>query len=453
MRFFLLLCFGILLSLSSNAQTHSINGTINGLSNSNVYLLQISGENHKTVDTAFTTQEGSFEFKLQKDFPMGMYAIFDGTNTMIELIYNNENIRFISSGSQSEDNVQIIESIENLIWYDYLYLKGFNQYKLEVIESILLNYPPDDEYYALSKTKYEEIQDLITNRSLELANNNPETFSAKLILVDKPNFAPSELDDNSKQEYLIKHHFDNTDFSDSLLLRSNILTSKIVKYLGLYQRPGLSQEQLENRLLFAVDSILDRAIVNQQVYEAVVSFLIKGFETIGFERGLIHIAEQNQLEELCVNTEKKAELENRMDLIKKLAVGKIAPDFNATDINKKSIQLSKINSDKTILIFWASWCPHCLEVMPVLKEYYNSTSREELEIIAISIDENEKDFLNAVESHSLIWKNIAELKGWNGTIVSQYGINATPSIFILDKDKKILAKPTNKDNLRKEMQK
>ena len=453
LRLLFLSIFSLFFSVSIDAQTYSINGTINGSSNSNIYLMRILGQNQKIVDTAFSSQEGSFEFKLTKDSPIGMYAIVGGPKQIIELIYNKENIRFISSGSDAADNVQIIESIENLIWYDYLYLKGFNQYKLEVIESILLNYPPDDEYYDISQTKYKQIQDLITNRSLELANNNPETFSSKLILVDKPNFAPSELGDFEKQEYLITHHFDNTDFSDSLLLRSNILTSKIVNYLGLYQRPNLSQEQLEERLIMAVDSILDKAIVDQKVYESVISFLVKGFETIGFERGLEHIAEQNKLSELCVNTESKAKLENRMELIKKLALGKTAPNFTANDINGNLINLNQINSEKTILVFWASWCPHCLEIMPVLQEYYNSTSREELEIIAISVDEFEKDFSETVISHSLNWTNIAELKGWDGEIITQYGINATPSIFILDKDKKILAKPTNKDKLRTEMDK
>lgn len=453
LRLFFLSIFSFFISVSINAQTYSINGTINGSANSNIYLMRILGQNQKIVDTAFSSQEGSFEFKLTKDSPIGMYAIVGGTKQIIELIYNKENIRFISSGSDAADNVQIIESIENLIWYDYLYLKGFNQYKLEVIESILLNYPPDDEYYEISEIKYKQIQDLITNRSLELANNNPETFSSKLILVDKPNFAPSELGDFEKQEYLISHHFDNTDFSDSLLLVSNILTSKIVNYLGLYQRPGLSQEQLEDRLIMAVDSILDKAIVDQQVYESVISFLVKGFETIGFERGLEHIAEQNQLSELCVNTESKTKLEHRMEVIKKLAIGKTAPNFTATDINGNLINLNEINAEKTILVFWASWCPHCLEVMPVLREYYNSTSREELEIIAISVDEFEKEFSEAVISHNLNWTNIAELKGWNGEIITQYGINATPSIFILDKEKKILAKPTNKDKLRTEMDK
>jgi len=453
MRYFLSIIFFALLSSSLISQNFTINGTIPGHNDSDVFLMRIVGEKQKIVDTVVSSVNGSFEFKLEKEFPIGLYVIAGAENKMIEVIYNQENIRFITSGLGPDDKVQVIESVENLIWYDYLYLKGLNQYKIEVIETILLNYPPDDEYFTISQIKYKQLQDQIINRSNELVDDNPETFAARLIMVDKPNYAPSELTDIEKQEYLIKHHFDNTDFSDTLILRSNILTSKIVKYLSLHQRPGLNQQQLENRLLMAVDTILEKAIVEQKVYESVVEFLIKGFETIGFERGMEHIADQNQLSELCVNTERKTELENRIELIKKLAIGKIAPDFNVVDINGNMVSLSEINSEKTILVFWASWCPHCIDIMPVLLEYYNSNSRDKIEIIAISVDAVEAEYLEAVESHGLKWTNIAELKGWDGPTIMEYGIHATPTIFILDKNKKILAKPTNKVSLRKELEK
>lgn len=452
MRNILTFLFLFLVSYNLSSQTFSINGTIAGHNESNVYLMRILGEKQKVVDTALSSPEGSFEFKLNKDFPIGMYAITGGPKQIVEIIYNKENIRFVSSGKDVGDNIQVIESVENLIWYDYLYLKALNKYKMEVIENILFNYPPDDEYFKISQTKYQQLQDLISNRALELLENNPGTFASHLIKVDKPVFAPSELKDADRQKYLINHHFDNTDFTDTLVLRSNILTAKIVRYLSLYQRPGLTQKQLEDRLIMAVDTVLEKAIVDQQVYEAVVGFLIKGFETIGFERGLEHIAEQNQLDELCVNSERKAELENKLELIKKLAIGKIAPDFSVSDISGENITLSEIKSEKTILVFWASWCPHCIEIMPVLQEFYNSSTRDELEIIAISVDDNKDNFLNAITSHGLVWRNIAKLEGWEGPTVEEYGVVATPTIFILDKDKKILSKPTNKVKLRKELE-
>ena len=128
------------------AQSHQINGTITGLANEEVYLMRILGQNRAIVDTTATDQSGSFTFNLDEDFPVGMYSIIYGPAQMLELIYNKENIRFISGGPSMQSPVQVIESIENLIYYDYLFLKGYNLYKMEMLEPLLQQYPKDDDF-------------------------------------------------------------------------------------------------------------------------------------------------------------------------------------------------------------------------------------------------------------------------------------------------------------------
>ena len=141
-----------------------------------------------------------------------------------------------------------------------------------------------------------------------------------------------------------------------------------------------------------------------------------------------------------------------MGLIKKLAVGQPAPDFEITDLNGSTVKLSSVNAEKTVLVFWASWCPHCEDILPVFKEYYDKENTSKLEIIGISIDESEADWKAAVERNGFNWVNIAELKGWDGPIVDDYGVVATPVFFVLDKDKNIIAKPGNERNLRKALE-
>ena len=239
------------------------------------------------------------------------------------------------------------------------------------------------------------------------------------------------------------------DFLDTILTRSNILTSKIISYMGLYQHPGMTKEEMEDQLLIAVDTVMERAFVDQQIYEFVIDFLINGFEHIGFEKGLKFIADKNMLNEFCVNTERKKELENKIELIKKLAIGEPAPDFKTVDINGDTIHLDDIQAQTTILAFWASWCPHCDETLPKLKKYYDPQNTGKLQIIAVSIDKSEDDLKKAIAENDYNWVNIGELKGWEGPVVQEYGVVATPTFFVLDKDKKIIAKPVRFDELEK----
>jgi len=439
----------VLFSLFLSGQSHQINGAINGLANEDVFLMRILGQNRAIVDTAATDHSGSFTFDLDENFPVGMYSIIYGPAQALELIYNNEDIRFISGGPSTQAPVQIIESVENLIYYDYLFLKGYNLYKMEMLESLLQTYPKDDDFYFSILEEYRGMGNQIAERVNTLSKENPNTIASRFIQTDSPLFTDPELSPEMRRQFQRSHYFDMTDFSDTMLIRSNILTTKIIGYLSLFQDKEMTKEIMEDNLLIGVDTILEKAMLDQQVYEFVIDFLIDGFQAVGFERGLEYVAMQNQLEQFCENTERKAELAGKMELIKKLAVGKTAPDFTTTDLHGKLIKLSNIKAKKIVLIFWASWCPHCDEILPELKKYYDPLNTGELEIIAVSLDEERDDVQTSIDIGSYNWINIAELKGWDGPVVLEYGIAATPSLFVLDENKTIIGKPLNKFDLKR----
>lgn len=447
MKYFLLV-FSIFTQFIAFGQ-HTINGTIAGLQNQDVYLLQITGDNRKIVDTANTDLTGSFEMTLHENFPIGLYAVVAGPKQMIELVYNNEDIRFVTSGKNPESNVQVVESVENLVYYNYLTVKGMDLYKLDLLDPVIENYPKDDDFYQITLNKVKELQQEITDRANQLTEENPNLLVSHFIKVDQPVFADPEASSDQQKLYLKKHYFDNTDFTDTLLMHSNILTSKIVAYLGLYQEKGMTQEQMEDQLLVAVDTVLEKAFVDQQMYEYVMNFLLKGFDAIGFERGLEYLADHSMLSELCVNSDRKAELENKLELIKRLAIGQPAPGFEAKDVvNGNPVKLSDIKADRTVLVFWASWCPHCDDMLPKLKAMYDQMDHNKVKIVGISIDESKDDLMAAIKTRGYNWINIGELKGWDGPIVEEYGISATPTMFVLDANKTIIGKPLELDELK-----
>ena len=434
----------VLLTLCIFAQNNTINGTIPGLVGQKVYLLKLSGEKKTIVDTTHSDYLGSFSLNINNQEP-GMYALITGNEQAIELIYNNEDIRFTTTGMNNEDGIQIIESVENLIYYDYLNLKGINLYKMDLLNTLIQQYPPNDEFYATAVEKYFALQRETNDHIDKLVENNPGTIAVRYISTDRPIVFDPRNTVEQQSNFIKKHYFDNVDFNDTILINSTILTSKAVNYLSLFQDEAESQEELEDKMLAALDTIFQYASVNQKTYEFLTDFFIVGFESIGFDKGLTYIAENNSLENFCENTERKAKLENKLDLIKKLSLGKTAPDFTTKDIEGNEITLSKVKADKTVLVFWASWCQHCEDIIPFVEE--NVAKNPDIKVIAISIDESEQSLTDKVKEFGYDWTYIGELKGWDGPIIDEYGVAATPTIFVLDKDKKIIAKPLSKADI------
>jgi len=165
------------------------------------------------------------------------------------------------------------------------------------------------------------------------------------------------------------------------------------------------------------------------------------------------LAETNYIAEKYINTtcqtDEKTTLERRLASWQKMKIGNTVPDFTLNDINGDPITLSQVQKEKTLLLFWASWCPHCTEMLPKLKEWYKTKKPADLEIITVSLDTSKVEWQTFIYEHGFdLWYNLSDLKGWDGEAVQEYNIYATPTMFLIDRNRKVLSKPiTLKDIL------
>ena len=448
-----LLFSAVLIAGISFGQTFHLRGTVPGMSNTDVYLLQDFANSQRMVDTVRTDISGSFDFTMGADMPVGMYRIMTPTGQMFDVIYDRENIDFVATGMNASDIIQVKQSVENLIYYKYLHVKTANKLKINTLLPVLDYYPKNDTFYQVTKNQVAKLQDQITTVTQNLIRNNPGTLAAHFIAMDEPVKLDLGVPSAQRDEELKKVYFKNVNFNDTLLLRTNLLTAKLVGYLTLFQNRNMSKKTMEKSFVAPVDTILKKAQVNEKMYLFSLHYFVKGFEDFGFESLLQHIATHQHLADFPGNSLQKIALQKKLRLITELAVGKTAPDFTTRTLKGKKIQLSKVKSNNTLLLFWASWCPHCKVALPKLEKYYDPDHPEKLQIIAVSVDENKKPVEKEVKKEGYTWINIAEQKGWDSPIAEMYGVSSTSTFFLLDKDKKIIAKPTNIDEVEKLLQK
>jgi len=249
------------------------------------------------------------------------------------------------------------------------------------------------------------------------------------------------------------HFFDETDFGDTILMKTNVLTAKAIDYLGFYSINSQNKALQEEFFIQAVDTILHKAMENGKVYNFLMQYLIEGFEMYGFDRVISHIAANYEPANTCVNEERKSELEKRMENLRKLAVGQIAPNIVIEDEEGGTFDLSTIESEYTVVLFWASWCPHCNQMMPGLKDVYEDNNLPDFEVLAISIDTSATDYSRALATHASPWINYTDLNGWDSKAAIDFSIYATPTMFLIDRRREILGRPVSISDLRFELEK
>ncbi len=106
----------------------------------------------------------------------------------------------------------------------------------------------------------------------------------------------------------------------------------------------------------------------------------------------------------------------------------------------RRVDLAEYRGKVVLIDFWATWCKPCIESMPELKKMYDKYHDKGLEIIGISMDDRgtESRVKQIVEKQGLTWPQRFTGKGMNDTFAKLYGINALPTVWLLDKDGKIV---------------
>ena len=122
-----------------------------------------------------------------------------------------------------------------------------------------------------------------------------------------------------------------------------------------------------------------------------------------------------------------------------VGVGSMAPDFTLNDPDGHPVKLSSLRGKCVLIDFWASWCGPCLREAPNVKRVYDKYHDKGFEVLSVSIDENKKAWVNAIQKHQLTWLHVSSLKGWQCPVAQLYQVSGVPAMFLLDRDGRIVS--------------
>ncbi len=109
----------------------------------------------------------------------------------------------------------------------------------------------------------------------------------------------------------------------------------------------------------------------------------------------------------------------------------IAPSFELPNLDGQLVKSTDLEGKVIIVDFWATWCPPCRQMIPELKKVYSKYKNQNVEILAISLDEGGAEAVKKFVSETGIDYTVLLA---DRDITKKFGqINAIPTSFIIDK--------------------
>ena len=132
------------------------------------------------------------------------------------------------------------------------------------------------------------------------------------------------------------------------------------------------------------------------------------------------------------------EIENYREGAIKTAVGQVVPDFTLPSVTGKEISIASFRGKYVLLDFWASWCGPCMGELPNVHKAYDLLHDKGLEVVSISTDRRESDWLDAVTKKQM--EKLVNLRDTKGVLHGIFNREAIPFILLLDPRGRIVAK-------------
>ena len=436
---------------------HNISITLTPYKNTKIYLGSYYGKGQTLVDSTMLDDKSHGVFKGDKKYTGGIYFVVSPQMSIqFELLMDDKQHFSIVADTAKKDQALITGSQDNDLFKEYTQLTTVKGKKLSELSGKLatVKTAADSTTIKDQLAKGEkELQDYRDN----IIQKYPESLLSMLFSVMKTPEIPKVPVVNGKPDslypyYFVKNHYwDDVNFFDDRLLRTPFFEKKLEQFFKYYVSPEADSvyKEIKRMLLYAK--------AGNEIYPyLLIKFTNKYVnpEYMGQDKVFIKLYEDFYAtgDTTLLNPQgRKMVIEKYFTLLANQLGEQAAPLTRLIDTAGITKPLYDVDAKFTLMIFWDPHCGHCKEEVP----RYDSIYRAKWKALGVKVyavyvyDDNVPDWKKFInEKHLQDWIHVYQTKASKEEEVRNnipgfrqlYDASVTPTIFLLDDKKRIIAK-------------
>lgn len=451
---------------------YQINITLKGFPNQKFYLGNYFGDKQYLRDSGSTDAAGKIVFRGVEPLEGGIYLIATAQKSlMFDFVITEQFFTLETDSADLIQNMKVKGSTENEVFFTYTRytsVKGKIAYELdEKIKAAKAN--GDTASQRKLETEYRKITSDLFEYRKELMKAHPTVLLSKIFRmmtdIDIPEAPRNEkgeiIDSNFQYQYYYKHYFDNFDWSDERLVRTPVFHGKLEGFMKRLT------PQIPDSIIKSADIVLGKAAAGKENFKYCLFWITNHYETsqfMGMDKVFVHMVDNyyGKGKAFWADETVIAKMQDRANNLRNNLLGNKAPNLTMLDTAHVYHSLYNTRAKYTLVVFWDAGCGKCKEELPKLKtiyEEYNGTAKEKptkpgtlpapklFDIYGVSLTPNGEDWLKYLRENKLPWLNVYDPNNETG-FRRLYDIYSTPVLYILDENKKIIAKRISADQIK-----
>jgi thiol-disulfide isomerase/thioredoxin len=435
---------------------YKINFKIKGWKEQKAYLGHYYGESTYVKDTAQVNSAGEFSFDNKNSLPQGVYMLIVSKNKSSVKIFDFmvSNDQFFSLETDTlnyVEHMKVSGDEDNKLYFENIAFNIGLHKEAEPFIKTLRDSTLKEDQKKQARAAFSKINDRAMAYQKEVISKYPKTMTARMLnaaqvvtIPDPPKKANGNIDSTFQLKYYRQHFFDNFDLSDDALIRlpQPVYQQKVKEYLEKLFIPQ------PDSVTKAIYDMVSKAKKNQETYKYLVSnctFLYQQPEIMGLDEVFVNLYDKYFASgemDYWANAKIKQNMKEHADKIRSCMIGRTGANLIMQDVNFQPKSMYDIKAKYTILFIFNPDCGHCREETPKLVDFYNKDkSKFNLEVYAVSTDTSMKKLRDFIKEFKTPWITVDGPRSYIKEHFSKlYHSDTTPSIYILDDKKKIIAK-------------